>query len=103
MHAAWISAALQRGGEPVRPFIVRQVAAGDGSLHEVGHRAMTHAPALRGAQIAVQKAYDPDPAIDINTCFRRYIGKRMGRVPFGMLAVPQSGGGRALRGGPHME
>lgn len=31
MHAVWISAAISRGGESVRPFIVREIKAPDGS------------------------------------------------------------------------
>jgi len=46
LHAAWVSAALQRGGDPVRPFIVREVGAANGSLREAPARASTHAPVV---------------------------------------------------------
>jgi cell division protein FtsI/penicillin-binding protein 2 len=52
VHAAWISAAIERGGEPVRPFIVRQIAARDGSVTEAGARVATHTPIVTASTAA---------------------------------------------------
>jgi cell division protein FtsI/penicillin-binding protein 2 len=52
VHAAWISAALARTGDPVRPFIVRQVVDKDGTTTETGPRAATHTPIVTATTAA---------------------------------------------------
>jgi len=90
MHAAWISAALQRGGEPVRPFIVRHVAASDGSLHEVGHRVMTHAPLVAPTTAAALTSM-MEHTVGEGTSFRAFHDAR--HTPFlpGMTVAGKTG------------
>ena len=42
MHAVWVSAAVQRGGESVRPYIVREIAAKDGGVAQVTASPSAH-------------------------------------------------------------
>ncbi len=71
MHAAWISAALSRGGEPVRPFIVRQVVARDGTVTETGARTATHAP-LVSPTTAVALTSMMEHTVSEGTSFRAF-------------------------------
>jgi len=79
MHAAWISAAVQRGGEPVRPYIVRQIVGGDGTVTEAPARATSHAPVVT-ATTATALTTMMDHTVAEGTSFRAFHDVR--RRPF---------------------
>ncbi len=79
LHAAWISAALERGGEPVRPFIVRQVRASDGTIADVPARAEGRAPVV-SASTASALTTMMERTVSEGTSFRAFHDAR--RTPF---------------------
>ena len=87
VHAAWISAALQRGGEPVRPYIVRQIASSDGSVAEVPTRVATHAPLVTASTAAALTSM-MEHTVAEGTSFRAFHDAR--RLPF-LPGIPVAG------------
>jgi cell division protein FtsI/penicillin-binding protein 2 len=79
MHAVWISAAIERGGEPVRPFIVRQVSTADGTVTEIPARAATHSAVVRPSTAAALTTM-LDHTVAEGTSFRAFHDSR--RAPF---------------------
>jgi peptidoglycan glycosyltransferase len=85
MHAAWISAALERGGEPVRPFIVRQVtAAASGgasrpAVADVPTHPSSHAPLVPSSTAAALTSM-MEHTVGEGTSFRAFHDAR--RTPF---------------------
>jgi penicillin-binding protein A len=79
MHAAWISAALERGGEPVRPYIVREVRGRDGRLSEAPARTATHSPLVTGTTAAAITSM-MEHTVSEGTSFRAFHDAR--RTPF---------------------
>jgi len=79
VHAAWISAALERGGEPVHPFIVREIAAGNGSVTEVPPRSPLTTP-LVSATTAAAVTRMMEHTVAEGTSFRAFHDAR--RTPF---------------------
>ena len=79
LHAAWISAALERGGDPVRPFIVRQVVAREGTVTEVPPRVATHTPIVTTTTAAALTSM-MEHTVSEGTSFRAFHDGR--RTPF---------------------
>ncbi len=79
LHAAWISAALERGGEPVRPYIVRQVSAGDGTVRDAAARVASHAPVVTTSTAAALTRM-MEHTVSEGTSFRAFHDAR--RTPF---------------------
>jgi cell division protein FtsI/penicillin-binding protein 2 len=79
LHAAWISAALERGGEPVRPYIVRSIASADGSMVEPPARNAAHAPLVTATTAAALTSM-LEHTVAEGTSFRAFHDAR--RTPF---------------------
>jgi cell division protein FtsI/penicillin-binding protein 2 len=79
LHAAWISAALERGGEPVRPFIVRQIVATDGSVVDSGPRPVTLSPVVTPSTAAALTSM-MEHTVSEGTSFHAFHDAR--RAPF---------------------
>jgi len=79
MHAAWISAALERGGEPVHPFIVREIAGSSGAVTEVPPR-MGQSSALVSPTTAAAVTSMMEHTVAEGTSFRAFHDAR--RTPF---------------------
>jgi cell division protein FtsI/penicillin-binding protein 2 len=90
VHAAWISAALQRGGDPVRPYIVRQVAARDGTTTDVGPRPSSHTTVVSGSTAAALTTM-MEHTVSEGTSFRAFHDAR--RAPFlpGIIVAGKTG------------
>jgi cell division protein FtsI/penicillin-binding protein 2 len=79
IHAAWISAAIERGGEPVRPYIVREVVSADRSVVETTTRTGSHAPVVRPPTAAALTSM-MEHTVAEGTSFRAFHDAR--RTPF---------------------
>ena len=79
MHAAWISATLERGGEPVRPYIVREVASASGTIAEVPPRIGGSAPVVTTSTAAAITSM-MEHTVSEGTSFRAFHDAR--RTPF---------------------
>jgi cell division protein FtsI/penicillin-binding protein 2 len=90
MHAAWISAALERGGEPVRPYIVRQVVQPDGQVTDTPSRIATHTPLVPG-ETATALTSMLEHTVAEGTSFRAFHDAR--RRPFlpGIVVAGKTG------------
>ena len=81
MHAAWISAALSRGGESVRPYVVREVVSRDGKVTEVN----AGAPRAPGVRVVAQGTAEAitsmmEHTVSEGTSFKAFHDPR--RAPF---------------------
>jgi peptidoglycan glycosyltransferase len=79
VHAAWISAAMERGGEPVHPFIVREIAQSNGAITEVPPRTGVSA-ALVSPTTAAAVTSMMEHTVSEGTSFRAFHDAR--RTPF---------------------
>jgi penicillin-binding protein A len=79
MHAAWISAALERGGDPVRAHIVRSIRARTGEVTDLPAPNESHTPVVsRATADAVVKMMEH--TVSEGTSFRAFHDAR--RRPF---------------------
>jgi cell division protein FtsI/penicillin-binding protein 2 len=79
VHAAWMSAALERGGEPVHPFIVREIATSSGTVTEVPPRSPLTTPLVSTAT-ATAVTRMMEHTVSEGTSFRAFHDAR--RTPF---------------------
>jgi len=90
MHAAWISAAVERGGESVRPFIVREIASKEGVVVPVPNlsAAQRHVVSVTTAEALTTMM---EHTVSEGTSFRAFHDAR--RAPFlpGMTVAGKTG------------
>lgn len=87
LHAAWLSAAIARGGEPVRPTIVSEVTRADGKkVYALGEAR----PMPRALSVATADALTTmmESTVSDGTSFRAFHDR--GKVPF-LPGIPVAG------------